>query len=76
MAKGNRAMLAWSHAAPVTSLAAAAAAPHSGTGISSGSADRTDDLVATTAADGVARVWQLSSGGDSGMRSAPLLECR
>lgn len=70
MSEGGRTMLAWGHAAPVASLAVAVDFPSS-----TGKHETQEaEVIASTAADGVARMWQLDCSG--GAPAAPLLECR
>lgn len=68
MRHGSRGVLASGHAAPVTALAPAR-------GQTPSAAAATDaEVVASTAEDGVARLWRL--GGGCGLHAVPLLECR
>ncbi len=83
MQSGSQQMVAFGHRAALTALAAADS-PSSATDIAAIAAEEgvsagdspTETVVATTAADGVARLWQLTTDASCGSTSAPLLDCR
>lgn len=75
MQRGSRAVLASGHAAPVTGLVPALQSSHMPAGARADGAAGAD-IVASTAPDGMARLWQLGGGGGGGLHSTPLLECR
>lgn len=77
MRGGSLHMVAFGHRAALTALAAADGAASSGQGdTGGGGGGATETTVASAAADGVARLWRLTTDSSCGSTASPLLDCR